>query len=91
MVSLCRSIQETEMGKKQIPKVLQFSPSIQWIYKWVDLEVLGIPSWVSSNFLGSLREENLITQEGEYKEDYILEVLDVNKQVCYLNHRKGPN
>ena len=44
-----------------------------------------------SKFLRSLREENLITPEDEYEEDYIMEVSNVNKRVCYLNHRKGLN
>ena len=36
-----------------------------------------------SEFLRSLREENLITPKGEYEKDYILEVLDANESVLY--------
>ena len=35
-------------------------------------EVLGTPSTVTPEFLGHFREENLITLEGENKEDYVL-------------------
>ena len=79
------------MGKKQAPKILVFPPSIHWICKWVDPEVLGIPSRVSFEFLRSFREENLITPKGEYKEDYIMEVPDIKERVCYLNHKKVLN
>ena len=76
------------MGRKQ---QLIFLPSIHWIYKWVDPKVLGIPSRVSFEFLRSLREEHYITPEGEYEEDYILEVPHVNERVCYINHGSGSN
>ena len=46
---------------------------------------------MTSKFLQSLREENLITQEGKYEEDYALGVLDENDKVCYINHRYGSN
>ena len=76
------------MARKQS---LVFQPSIHWIYRWVDPEVLGIPSRASSKFLRSLTEEHLIMPEGEYKEDYILEAPHVNERVCYINHERGPN
>ena len=76
------------MARKQS---LIFLPSIHWIYKWIDLEVLGIPSKVCSEFLRSLREEHLITLEGKYEEDYILEVPHVDERVCYINHGRGLN
>ena len=81
---MCRSISKKEMGKKQTPKVLQFRPSIHWIYQWVEPEVLGTPSVVSSEFLGSLREENLLTPEGEYEEYYTLEVPNTNER-CVIS------
>ena len=36
-------------------------------------EVLGTLSAVTPKFLGHFKEENLITPEGEYEEDYVLE------------------
>ena len=76
------------MARKQS---LIFSPLSHWIYKWVNPEVLGIPSRASFEFLRLLREEHLITLEGEYEEDYILEVLQVDERVCYINHGRDPN
>ena len=73
------------MGKK-----LQFLPSIHWIYKWVDPEVLGIPLRVTSDFLRLLKEENQITLKGKYEEDYVLAALHVNERVYYINHWRGP-
>ena len=58
------------MTKKQ---ALVFPFAIPTIYKWVDLEVLGVPSRVTSEFLKSLHEEHLLTPEGEYEEEYFLE------------------
>ena len=58
---------------------------------WVDLEALGTPSRVNSEFLRSLREENLKTLEGEYEENFTLEVLDINERVCYINHESDSN
>ena len=55
------------------------------IYKLVDHKVLGIPSKVTPEFLKSLWEEHLLTLEGEYKEEYVLEAPNVNETVCYLN------
>ena len=63
------------------PKSLVFPPSIPWIYRWVDPEVLGIPSAVTPEYLHHFREENLITPEGEYEEEYILEALGPNERV----------
>ena len=64
---------------------LIFPPSIQWIYKWVDREVLRIPLKVTSELLKSLQEEHLLTPEEEYEEEYVLEAPDANERVCYLN------
>ena len=72
------------------PKSLVFPLSIPWIYRWVDPEVLGIPSAVTPEYLHHFREENLITPEGEYKEEYILEAPGPNERVCYINHDGGP-
>ena len=92
MVSLCVGYTlDSEMGKKQAPKVLWFLPLINFIYYWVNREILGTPLSVNSRFLRSLREENLITPKGKYAEDYILEVLDVKKRVCYVNHGSSSN
>ena len=77
------------MGKKK--KTLVFLPSIHWIYRWVEPEVLGTPSVVTPEFLGHFREENLITQKGEYEEDYILKTPGSSKKVCYINHEEGPS
>lgn len=41
---------------------------------------------MTSKFLHSLREENLITLEGEYEEDYTLEIPSKYERVCYINH-----
>ena len=60
-------------------------PSIHWIYKWVDCEVLKIPSKVTPEFLKSLREEHLLIPEGEYEEECVLEAPNADKRVCYLN------
>ena len=43
------------------------------------------------DFLRSFREKNLITVEGNYEKDYIFKVPNVNKRVCYVNYRDGPN
>ena len=40
---------------------------------------------LTPEFLKSLREEHLLTAEGEYEEEYVLEALDTNERVCYLN------
>lgn len=53
--------------------------------------MLGTPSIVTYEFLDHFREENLITPEGEYEEDYILEAPSPSERVCYLNHGRGPN
>ena len=53
--------------------------------------MLGTPSQEESNFLRSLQKENLITPEGEYEEDYLFEIPDVNERVCYVNHGDGLN
>ena len=68
---------------------LVFLPSIHQIYKWIVLEVLGILSRASFEFLRSLREEHLITLEGIYKEDHILELPYVDERVCYINYGRG--
>ena len=52
-------------------------------------EVLGTPSIMTSEFLGHFREENLITLEGEYEKDYVLEAPSLSERVCYLNHERG--
>ena len=75
------------MAKKQS---LVFPPAIPWIYKWIDLEVLKIPLKVTPEFLKLLREEHLLTQEGEYEEEFVLEALDINERVCYINLAGGP-
>ena len=77
-------------GKRQTQNVLQFSPSIHWIYRWMEPEVLGTPSMASSEFLGYFREENLLMPEGEYKEDYTLQAPGPNERVCYNNHESDP-
>ena len=69
------------MAKKQS---LVFPVAIPSIYWWVDFEVLGIPSKVTSDFLKSLREEHLLTLEGEYEEEYYLEVPTADERVCYI-------
>ena len=33
----------------------------------------------------------MITLKGEYEEDYVLEVLDMDERVCYMNHGNEPN
>ena len=48
----------------------------------METEVLRIPSIVTPEFLGHFREENLITLEGEYEEDYVLEAPGPNERVC---------
>ena len=58
---------DLEIGKKLAAKVLQFPPTITFIYQWVDWEVIRTPSKVNLEFLKSLREENVITPEGEYE------------------------
>ena len=70
------------MARKQ---ALVFSFAIPSVYRRVDPEVLGIPSKVTSEFLKSLCEEHLLTLEGEYEEEYILEAPCANERVCYLN------
>ena len=62
VVFLCRF---APMSRKE---TLIYSLSIHWIYKWVDPEVLGIPSMASPEFLRLLKEEHLITPKGEYEE-----------------------
>lgn len=52
-------------------------------------EVLGTLSIMTSEFLGHFREENLITLEGEYEKDYVLEAPSPRERVCYLNHERG--
>ena len=75
------------MAKKQ---ALIFPSVIPTIYRWVDLEVLGVLSRVTSEFLKSLHEEHLLTPEGEYEEEYFLEAPSVDQRVCYLNLEGGP-
>ena len=75
------------MVRKQ--KTLVFPPSIPWIYRWVEQEVLRIPSVVIPKFLHHFREKNLIILEGEYEEEYILEAPGPSERVCYLNHDGG--
>ena len=53
--------------------------------------VVGTPSLIDSKFLISLWKANLITLEGEHKEDYVLEVPHINKRVCYVNHGDEPH
>ena len=91
VVSLCRLYLGSENGQKTTQKVLVFLPKIHWIYRWVELEVLGILLVVTSKFLWSLREESLITPEDEYEEDYALGVPGENESVCNINHGRGPN
>ena len=74
------------MAKKQS---LVFLAAIPSLYRWVDSEVLGIPSKVTSEFLKSLREEHLLTSEGEYEEEYYLEAPTANERVCYINLHSG--
>ena len=57
----------------------------------MELKVLRTPLVVNSKFLSHFKEENLITLEGEYEDDYILEAPGSSEKVCYLNHRKGLN
>ena len=71
----------------KVPCICSIDP---WIYRWVDSEVLGIPSTVIPEYLHHFREENLITPEGEYEEEYILEAPSPNERVCYVNHDGGP-
>ena len=73
------------MARKQKPLI--FPLLIPWIYRWVDPEVLGIPSAVT--FLHHFREGNLITSEDEYKEEYVLEAPGSSDRVCYINHDGG--
>ena len=75
------------MLRKQ--KALVFPPSIPWIYWRVEQKVLGIPFAMTSEFLHHFREENLITPEGEYKEEYAFEAIGPSERVCYLNHDSG--
>ena len=75
------------MAKKQSLILPTIIPSI---YRWVDLEVLGIPSKVTSAFLKSLPEEHLLTPEGEYEEEYVLEASTAEERVCYINLHGGP-
>ena len=88
MVSFVGIYPRSGIARKQ--KTLVFPPSIPWIYCWVDLEVLGIPSAVTPEFLHHFREENLITPEGEYEEEYVLEAPGPSDRVCYINHDGGP-
>lgn len=46
---------------------------------------------MTSESVGHFRKENLITAEGEYEEDYVLEALGLSESVCYINHGRGPN
>ena len=71
------------MAKKH---ALIFSPTIPPIYRWVDPEVVGVPSSVTSEFLKSFREEHLLTSEGE---EYILKAPSTNERVCYINLEGG--
>ena len=89
--SLCRFHPRSGHREETGPKILQFPPTIHFIYNWVDKEMLGTRSQVTCEFLRSLREENLITQEGQYEEDYTLKVPNVNERVCYINHESRPN
>ena len=75
------------MMRKQTPV---FPSMISSIYRWVDPEVMGIPSRVTLEFLKSLREEHLLTSEGEYEGEYILEVSGADERVCYINLVGGP-
>ena len=75
------------MAKKQS---LIFLSAIPSLYRWADSEVLGIPSKVTPKFLKSLREEYLLTQEGEYEEEYYLEAPSTDERVCYINLHDGP-
>ena len=74
------------MVKKQ---GLVFPSAIPLVYRWVDPEVLGVPSRVTSKFFKLLHEEHFITSEGEYEEEYILEAPSADKRVCYLNLEGG--
>ena len=75
------------MAKKQS---LVFPTAMPLIYRWVDSEVLGIPSKVTSAFLKSLREEHLLTLECEYEEEYLLEAPTVDERVCHINLHGSP-
>ena len=46
---------------------------------------------MSLEFLRSLREEHLITPEGNYEEEYILEAPHVNEKVYYMDHGRCLN
>ena len=74
------------MAKKQ---PLIFLSTIPSIYRWVDSEVLGIPSRVTSEFLKSSREKYLLTLEGKYEEEYVLEAPTTDERVCYINLHGG--
>ena len=76
------------MAKKQS---LVFPTAMPLIYRWVDSEVLGIPSKVTSAFLKSLREEHLLTLECEYEEEYLLEAPTVDERVCHINLHGSPS
>ena len=52
-------------------------------------KVLGTLLAMNPKFVGHFREDNLITQEGEYEEDYLLEAPDPNERVCYYNNERG--
>ena len=71
------------MAKKH---ALIFPPTIPPIYRWVDPEVIGVPSSVTLEFLKSLHEEHLLTPEGE---EYILKAPSTNERVCYINLEGG--
>ena len=62
-----------------------FPSTIPSIYRWVDLEVLGVPSRFTSKFLKSLCEKHLLTPKGEYEGEYILEAPTADERVCYIN------
>ena len=57
----------------------------------MELEVLGTPSVMTFECLDHFREENLITLEGEYEEEYVLEAPKPNKRVYYYNHKSKPS
>ena len=52
-------------------------------------EVLGTLLVMTPEFLCHLREENVITLEGKYEEDYVLEAPGTSERVCYYNHGRG--
>ena len=54
-------------------------------------EILGTPSFMTSEFLSHFKEENLLMPEGEYEEGYIMEAPSSSERVCYINHWRGPN